>query len=141
MWESVDLVFKNLKDAPPEVAQKRFKKLQELGVVNSQAELRELQELVSKGFGYADGQTVQGLPTARRVGSKLTDNPIGGWVRGGLKKSENLYQAGDDIWKVYNFTFESSKLRNALRKMSPEEQTAYIRRKTGKSMSADDFID
>ena len=141
LWESVDLVFKNLKDAPPEVAQKRFKKLQELGVVNSQAELRELQELVSKGFGYADDQTVQGLPTARRVGSKLTDNPIGGWVRGGLKKSENLYQAGDDIWKVYNFTFESSKLRNALGKMSPEEQTAYIRRRTGKSMSADDFID
>ena len=141
LWESVDLVFKNLKDAPPEIAQQRFKKMQELGVVNSQAELRELQELVSKGFGYTDEKLVEGVPTGRRIGSKYTDNPVGQWVGSGLKKAENLYQAGDDIWKVYNFTFEGNKLRNALDKMDPRQQAAYIQRKTGRSMSLDDFVD
>ena len=143
LWESVGLVFKNLKDATPEQAQRRFKKLQELGVVNSQAELKELQELVSKGLGYTDDKFIAGTRVKERtpLGAKLADNPYYGFLRGTGKKFENAYQGGDDVWKVYNFSFESNKLRNALDKMDDAERASYIQRKTGRSMSAEDFID
>ena len=140
LYESVGLVFNNLRKMPPEKAAEEFKELQRLGIVNSQAELRELQELVAKGFGYTDEKTVEGLAATRKFGSRLTDNPVLGFIQKKGKTAENLYQAGDDIWKVYNYTFESNKLRNALAKMSPEQQSDYILRKSGKPMDTDAFI-
>lgn len=140
LYESVGLVFNNLKRMPPEKAAEEFKELQRLGIVNSQAELRELQELVAKGFGYTDEKTVEGIAATRKFGSNLTDNPILGFIKKKGKSAENLYQAGDDIWKVYNYTFESNKLRNALAKMTPEQQSDYILRKSGKPMDTDAFI-
>ncbi len=140
LYESVGLVFNNLKRMPPEKAAEEFKELQRLGIVNSQAELRELQELVAKGFGYTDEKTVEGIAATRKFGSNLTDNPILGFIKKKGKGAENLYQAGDDIWKVYNYTFESNKLRNALAKMTPDQQSQYILRKSGKPMSTDAFI-
>jgi hypothetical protein len=140
LYESVGLVFNNLRKMPPEKAAEEFKELQRLGIVNSQAELRELQELVAKGFGYTDEKTVEGIAATRKFGSNLTDNPILGFIKKKGKSAENLYQAGDDIWKVYNYTFESNKLRNALAKMTPEQQSDYILRKSGKPMDTDAFI-
>jgi hypothetical protein len=140
LYESVGLVFNNLRKMPPEKAAEEFKELQRLGIVNSQAELRELQELVAKGFGYTDEKTVEGIAATRKFGSNLTDNPILGFIKRKGKSAENLYQAGDDIWKVYNYTFESNKLRNALAKMTPDEQAQYIKRKTGKEMDTDVFL-
>ena len=129
LYESVGLVFNNLKRMPPEKAAEEFKELQRLGIVNSQAELRELQELVAKGFGYTDEKTVEGIAATRKFGSNLTDNPVLGFIKKKGKGAENLYQAGDDIWKVYNYTFESNKLRNALAKMTPDQQLEYVSRK------------
>jgi hypothetical protein len=140
LYESVGLVFNNLRKMPPEKAAEEFKELQRLGIVNSQAELRELQELVAKGFGYTDEKTVEGIAATRKFGSNLTDNPILGFIKKKGKSAENLYQAGDDIWKVYNYTFENNKLRNALAKMTPEQQSDYILRKSGKPMDTDAFI-
>jgi len=129
LWESVGLVFNNLRKMPPEKAAEEFKELQRLGIVNSQAELRELQELVAKGFGYTDQRMVEGIPVTERFGSRLSDNKVMDWIKKKGKGAENLYQAGDDIWKVYNYTFESNKLRNALAKMTPEQQAEYVARK------------
>ena len=140
LWESVGLVFNNLKNLPPEKAAEEFKELQRLGIVNSQAELRELQELVAKGFGYTDDTAGEGFASVRKFGSKITDNPILGFVKKSGKKAESLYQAGDDIWKVYNYTFESNKLRNALSKMDPETQAKYIESKVGRPMDLDTYI-
>ena len=140
LYESLALVMNNLRKMPPEEAAKEYQNLLKLGVVNSQAELRELQELVAKGFGYTDEKTVEGLAATRKFGSNLTDNPILGFLRNRGKNAENFYQAGDDIWKVYNYTFEGNKLRNALAKMTPDQQSQYILRKSGKPMSTDAFI-
>ena len=140
LWESVGLVFNNLRKMPPEKAAEEFKELQRLGIVNSQAELRELQELVAKGFGYTDQRMVEGIPVTERFGSRLSDNKVMDWIKKKGKGAENLYQAGDDIWKVYNYTFESNKLRNALAKMTPDQQSDFILRKSGKPMDTDAFI-
>ena len=140
LWESVGLVFNNLRKMPPEKAAEEFKELQRLGIVNSQAELRELQELVAKGFGYTDQRMVEGVPVTERFGSRLSDNKVMDWIKKKGKGAENLYQAGDDIWKVYNYTFESNKLRNALAKMTPDQQSDFILRKSGKPMDTDAFI-
>ena len=141
LFESMRLVGQNLSSLPKDEAFAKLDKLQRLGVINSQAELRELQELISKGFDYRDEAIVGGLPVARRFGSSLTDNPIGKFIRGAGQKAEDLYQAGDDLWKVYNYDFERSKLQNALERMPPEQRTAYLQRNGAEAGTLDDFLD
>ncbi len=115
LGESVRLVYNNLfTDVSSDQALKNFQELQELGVVGTQAQLRELQDLIQKGLGYGADE-VNGIPVGRKFGSKLTDNRLGAFIGNLGKKAENMYQAGDDIWKIYNFNFELNKLRNAYR--------------------------
>ena len=128
LWESLRLVYDNL---PEGQFTEDFLELQRLGIVGTQAQLRELQNLISKGFGYTQEASIQGLPTTRRFGSSLTDNPIGKFVSKAGKKAEALYQAGDDVWKIFNFQFEKSKLANAFKRMSDDELSNYLMRKTG----------
>ena len=133
LYESVRLVFENLRRLPKEKLAQEYADLQRLGIVNSQAELRELQELVRKGFGFADD--VDGAVT-KGFGSKLSELPVIRWS----KKAEALYQGGDDIWKVYNFVFEQNKLRNALSNMSAGDRATYVARKGGNIDELDKFI-
>jgi hypothetical protein len=139
LFESMSLVFDNIMNKPD--ALPRLQKLQRLGVINSQAELKELQSLIKQGLGFAEDATAEGLPTARKFGNKFTDNPVGKFVRGVGRKAEDLYQGGDDVWKIYNFEFEKNKLASALKKMNPEEKMSFIRRKSGGDITADDFLD
>ena len=116
LGESVRLVYDNLfTGVAPEQAARTFSELQELGIIGTQAQLRELQDLIQKGFGYGV-EEINGIPVGRKFGSKFTDNQLGAFVGNLGKKAENLYQAGDDIWKIYNFDFELNKLKNAYRK-------------------------
>ena len=116
LGESLRLVYDNLfTNVSDDVALKNFQELQQLGVVGSQAELREIQTLLQKGLGYTDDSTVNGVPVGRKFGSKITDNRLGSMMGNLGKKAENLYQAGDDIWKIYNYNFELNKLKNAYR--------------------------
>jgi len=137
LWESMRLVFENLRRLPDEQLAKEYADLQRLGIVNSQAELRELQELVRKGFGYTDDFDGQ---ATKRFGSNLSDNMVMRFLKGGTKKAESLYQGGDDIWKVYNFKFEQNKLRNALDKMSDQAKADYLARKGGDINNVEEFI-
>ena len=133
LYESVRLVYENLRRLPAEKLAQEYADLQRLGIVNSQAELRELQELVRKGFGFADD--VDGAVT-KGFGSKISELPVIRWS----KKAEALYQGGDDIWKVYNFVFEQNKLRNALGNMSAGDRAVYVARKGGNIDELDKFI-
>jgi hypothetical protein len=137
LWESMRLVFENLRKLPDDQLAKEYADLQRLGIVNSQAELRELQELVRKGFGYTDDFDGQ---ATKRFGANMSDNMVMRYIKGGAKKAESLYQGGDDLWKVYNFTFERNKLRNALDKMSDQAKADYLARKGGDINNVEEFI-
>ena len=126
LLESIRLVYDNLGRLAPEEQAKAYKRLQELGVVGSQAQLKELQALLAKGLDLE-------APTKNtvRFGSDPNESVVNAFgrkiskpVKSKLKLAENLYQAGDDIWKIYSFDFEKqkNKLINALADLSPKQQ-------------------
>ena len=142
LGESVRLVYNNLfTDVSSDQALKNFQEMQELGVVGSQAQLRELQDLIKQGLGYGSDE-IDGFKVGGKFGGKYGDTRLASFLGNvaeskPIKTAENLYQAGDDVWKIYNFNFELNKLKNAYRGMPDapsdtllKEQAARIVRNT-----------
>ena len=129
--ESIRTVFDDLRlRRTTEEVTEELADMQRLGVVGTQTQLRELQSLIKEGFGYTDNadKFVNGFSTGRNIASGVGDGYLRNFVASTGKKATDAYQAGDDLWKIYNFKFEQNKLRNALRGMSPEEQMAFLTR-------------
>lgn len=139
LWESLRLTMQNL---PRTQQAPFFARLQRLGVIGTQVELREMEDLISRGLGFnGPSQMIAGLPVGRRIGSRLTDNPIGAFIGGAGRRAQDLYQAGDDLWKVYNFQFERNKLRAALRQMPLAERQAYMASRGAAGTPISQFLD
>ena len=128
--ESIRLVFNDIRKLPEKQAGEKLAELQRLGVIGSQAELKEIKSLISQGVGVEAKQL-------RNFGSKWTDNQFKGFGRvlntagKAGKFAENLYQGGDNVWKIYNYTFELNKLKNALGKAPVEEQIDFLSKGRG----------
>lgn len=97
--------------------------LQRRGVIGSSAQLREIQDNLRKGTDPRNdlnehvlvsdvAQTGPGLG-----GSSLERLNRRNMFMQFLGKSADLYRAGDDVWKIYNYEFEASKLREAYTKI------------------------
>jgi hypothetical protein len=130
LGESVGLVLKNIGDKAPPEALKELQELQSLGIIGTQAQLREIQELIKKGLATDKDLVINGLNVGRKFGSNWTDNSFGNFLGNIGKTAENYYQGGDDIWKIYNFKFEQNKLANALRGTDEVDQIAYLTKQT-----------
>ena len=104
-----------------------FRKLQELGVVGTQAQVREIDRLLEEGFGGSlkaeldelgvSVGTDKGVIRKTLGRSKLGQFLDSAVIKPGqkiAKGSRDAYQGGDDIWKIYNFEFERNKLISAL---------------------------
>ena len=104
-----------------------FRKLQELGVVGTQAQVREIDRLLEEGFGGSLKAELDelGVSVGRDKGvirrtlgrSKLGQFLDSAVIKPGqriTKGARDAYQGGDDIWKIYNFEFERNKLISAL---------------------------
>lgn len=143
LGESVRLVYDNLfLGVTPQKSLENFQELQRLGIVGTQAQLRELQDLIQKGLGYGVDE-INDIPVGRKFGSKYTDNQLGAFLGNIGKKAENMYQAGDDIWKIYNFDFELNKLKNAYRsanKTDAEIITDLVKRR-GVTLTGDETVE
>ena len=128
--ESIRLVFNDIRKLPEKQAAEQLAELQRLGVIGSQAELKEIKSLISQGVGVEAKQL-------RNFGSKWTDNQFKGFGKvlntagKAGKFAENLYQGGDNIWKIYNYTFELNKLKNALSKAPVDEQIDFLSKGRG----------
>ena len=83
--------------------------------------------MINKGIGYST-RGPKGLSEALggEAGRKLADTKLARTVGKGTKMFEDAYQNSDDFWKIYNYQFETNKLRNALREMNPVDQYKYL---------------
>ena len=113
LGESMRTVMNGYKKLPNEVQLAKFGRAQELGLIGSQAELKEVQALLKKGFD-PDTATINGVNVGRKFGSKFGDSSVGGALMGFGKKAQDFYAGGDDLWKLYNWTFEQSKISKAI---------------------------
>ena len=135
VFESVDMVLRDIIDKGRSVKTLGFDfkqdeealnflaKLQKQGVVGSSANLREILDNIQKGLGYrktaTDIERAADIPEqGAKYIKKSKDIPYIGKF---LQFSEDLYRGGDDIWKIYNYTFEKNKIRQAQRKIINSE--------------------
>ena len=128
LGESVSLVMKDIFTKPSDEIAAELGELQRLGIIGTQAELREIQDLIRIGAAKrGPSETiVEGAEIDARLQSGLMKKLRNNYVAKGAgtvnQKLQDLYKGSDDVWKIYNFKFEQSKLQNALRGSSLDEQ-------------------
>ena len=131
---SADMVFQNLRGLSKDPAsQEKFLEelegMQRRGVLGTNTELKEIQDMINKGVGFSDRDPKSGaaaLFSGSRFTEGLADTKL---ARGGgkaLKKFEELYQGSDDFWKIYYYEFETRKLHNALRGLTDEQKFMHL---------------
>ena len=128
LGDSMKLTFKQMFDGmPDDVVLDELAELQRRGIIGTQTELREIQDMINKGVGYST-RGPKGLSEALggEAGRRLADTKLARTVGKGTKMFEDAYQNSDDFWKIYNYQFETNKLRNALREMNPVDQYKYL---------------
>ena len=129
LGESVRLVGDDIfTNVPKDKVLKELEELKELGVIGTQTELREIQDLISQGLGYSDKFSNLNVRVGEKFGSKVTDSGLGRFLGSVNRKAQDLYQGGDNVWKIYNYKFEVNKLQNALRELSLEDKIKYLSR-------------
>jgi hypothetical protein len=145
LWESVRLVLDDIKKLTPDDQLKELQELQRIGVIGTQAELQEIRRLINEGAATGARTIENGRGVGKVFGEKIAQSRGGEFLHSAGKKiagvgqrAEDLYQGGDNIWKIYNYKFEQSKLRNALSKMDEASRLQYAQSKGFSSV--DDFI-
>ena len=114
LWDSVGLVWNNINKRVDKADY--FQKLQRLGVVGTQSQVREIDRLISEGLGGTRSPAVDflGLPTSGSFADTFRRGKAGSFLSSINTKARDFYQGGDDVWKVYNFEFEKNKILKAL---------------------------
>jgi hypothetical protein len=124
--ESMRIVLNGMKKLPEPELLSKLERAQELGLAGTQAELQEIKALLKKGFD-PESATINGVNVSRKFGTNFGDSMLGGFLLGSGKKAQDFYGGGDDLWKIYNWTFEQSKLKNALAKLNDVDKVAYLK--------------
>ena len=113
LFDSIGVVWKDIVKRPDKASY--FKNLQRMGVVGTQSQLREIDNLISMGYGVTKGAVDDplGIPSSGKLSDKFKRGKPGMFLTSVNKRMRDLYQGGDDVWKVYNFEFERNKLLSA----------------------------
>ena len=90
-------------------ANRRYRKLLDLGVVNSQVQLGDVKNLLRD---VRFGENLNLEKPLESIMKKLTAG-TGRKVKGFFKGAEDLYTAEDDLFKIANFAVERLRLKNA----------------------------
>jgi len=115
LFESFGTVLGNISKKGNADRLKYYQKLQQLGVVGTQTQVREMDRLINEGLGFtrqADAD-IMGIPVGQKVGNVFTRSKIGSFLSSANTKAKDFYQGGDDVWKIYNFEFEKNKIIQA----------------------------
>lgn len=133
LGESFHMVMKDISRGGDEAVMKELTELQDLGVIGTQAQLKELQELIKSGMSRREQITVDGIEVGAEFGNVLRQGKLGEFYESAAKrvrpvtdKLTDYYQGGDNVWKIYNYKFEQNKIRNAFRGMSLEQQAKQL---------------
>ena len=104
---------------------------QRRGVLGTNAELREIQDQLSKGIGHSTAGEAQPKNFLDAIkGTPVTSKAAKG-IGKVAKGFESAYQASDDIWKYYSYNAEQAKLRHALDGVAEADQIAYLTKNMG----------
>ncbi len=121
LLESARTVLGNINKRPDRV--EYYNKLQRLGVVGNQAQVKEIDRLMREGFGVTrEGDEVVAGVRVGNMDSKWAKSTPGRLIKIASGKAREAYQGGDDIWKIYNFEFEQGKLLSAFGSREAAEQ-------------------
>lgn len=133
LGESFHIVMKDIAKGGDEALMKELTELQELGVIGTQAQLKELQDLIKNGMSRREQVTVDGIEVGAEFGNVFRQGQLGEFYESAAKrvrpvtdKLTDYYQGGDNVWKIYNYKFEQNKIRNAFRGMSVEDQVKQL---------------
>jgi len=97
-------------------ANARYRKLLDLGVVNSQVQIGDVKNLLRD---VRFGENLNLDKPLESMMRKLTAG-TGRKAKGFMKGAEDLYTAEDDLFKIANFAVERSRLKNAFTKAGRE---------------------
>ena len=110
LFESVATVWDTIWRRPDK--DQFYAKMQRLGVVGSSAQIREVDRLMSEGLGVT--REAEEVVAGVRIGSGKARQKFEQSLLGRFNsKMRAAYQGGDDVWKIYNFEFERSKILSA----------------------------
>lgn len=122
--DSLRLVMGDLRSKPTDQLLKELEDMQIRGVLGTQTEVREIQDMLSQGAGYrqeAPNSAIEGL-----LGKKISELKGVKATSKVIKKAEQLYTGSDDFWKIYNYTFEQNKIRNAIESLTSDQKFKYL---------------
>jgi len=122
LFESFSTVFDNITKRGDKV--EYYTNLQRLGVIGNQAQIREIDRLMKEGLGVtreAD-EVIAGVRVGEQGGNMFTRSRGGAFLQKGTGLARELYQGGDDVWKIYNYEFERNKLISAFGSVKKAEE-------------------
>jgi len=134
--ESLSLVFENIRRSSPEKRAEFYQMLQENGIIGTQAQIREIDRLVDDGLKTTRQSDIDELGVD--LAQKKARGTLGNFLNNLDTGAKNAYQGGDDLWKIYNFDFERSKLLNVF-DGNMKAADEYARRKLG--IEVEEFTD
>ena len=119
--DSTQIVLSNLLNKGDDAFIDELMDAQRRGMIGTNAELREIQDSLRKGVGM----TAREPKTAAEaiVGEKVAKA-----ASGYMKPLEDVYQASDDFWKLFNYQAEQAHLRKALEGSSLRQKVNYLTR-------------
>jgi hypothetical protein len=136
------IVWANIMNKGDDAVLKDLTEAQQLGVMGTNTELREIQDALNKGLDLTAREPrnfVEALTNNKTVpGAGATAKAVNFTIQKtgkGLKAAEDVYQASDDMWKYFSYHAEQSKLNHALEKATVKEKINYLT-KNGKDLPA-----
>lgn len=118
--DSASLVFSNITNKGDDAVFEALTDAYNRGVLGTNAELREVQDILSKGLNLTAGRDPKDFVEAT-LGERASKT-----VGKVTKPLEDFYQASDDFWKFFSYEAEQAKIRHALQGVDPEAQIKYL---------------
>ena len=119
LGDAVKIVYANIRNQGDDAILKELEEAQNLGILGTNAELREIQDSLRKGVGGYAEESRDGMTAM--LGKTMADK-----VKKVTKPAEDIYQGSDDFWKFYNYKVEQAKIKYALKDSNLQEQIQYL---------------